>query len=163
MSDVSHRYSPPSSDVGNASEHQSPRLGMLRVVAAFLMLYAGYIATFAVQSQSIVDALLAALLAVTAIGLWLRRQWSQYLVYAISAALVVFWLVQMQSLIARIASDPSFPLPSSVCLLCLELALVFTSSECFAASANKRLQLTAGALMLVVSLWGSVERRTIVL
>jgi hypothetical protein len=100
MSDVSHRYSPPSSDVGNASEHQSPRLGMLRVVAAILMLYAGYIATFAVQSQSIVDALLAALLAVTAIGLWLRRRWSQYLVYAISAALVVFWLVQMQSLIA---------------------------------------------------------------
>jgi hypothetical protein len=71
---------------------------MLRVIAVFLMLYAVYGAALASQSWSIVNALVATWLGLTAIGLWLRKQWSQYLVYAISVALVVFWFVQMQAL-----------------------------------------------------------------
>lgn len=71
---------------------------MLKVIAVFLMLYAVYGATLAFQSWSIVNALVATWLGLTGIGLWLRKQWSQYLVYAISVALVVFWLVQMQAL-----------------------------------------------------------------
>ena len=73
---------------------------MLRAIAVFLMLWAAYVASFVLQYQSVQNALIAAGLAVTAVGLWFRKPWSQYLVYAIAIGLVAFWVVQMHALIA---------------------------------------------------------------
>jgi O-antigen ligase len=73
---------------------------MLRVIAAVLMLWAAYLASFVVQYPSVNNGLIAVGLAVTAVGLWFRKPWSQYLVYATSLGLVAFWLVQMRALIA---------------------------------------------------------------
>ena len=95
---------------------------MIRVIAAFLMCCAVYIAVFVFQTQSIADALLAIGVAVMSVGLWFRQSWSQYLVYAVSLALVVFWFVQMVDLVSL-----GWPYPErsrslvSVAILCVPL------------------------------------------
>lgn len=72
---------------------------MLRLIAAFLMLCAIYIAAFSVQHQSVVHGLVALWVGTAAVGLWLRQPWSQYLIYSISLAILIFWVVQMRSLV----------------------------------------------------------------
>jgi hypothetical protein len=72
---------------------------MIKLIAVFLLCCAAYIATFAFRSHSVVEFLLVLWATATAIGLWLHKQWSQCLVYAISLALVVFSLAQVRALL----------------------------------------------------------------
>jgi CDP-diglyceride synthetase len=97
---------------------------MLRLIAAFLMLWAIYVAVGAAQYRIAVYGLVALWIAVTAVSLWLRKQWSQYLVYCISIAIFIFWIAQMRALVAL-----GWPYPdrsrSIISLLILSVPLTF--------------------------------------
>lgn len=67
----------------------------IKLLAAFLLLFVGYFAWWAVSYVQLFWLLPAAVSLVTGIGLFLRRRWSQYLCFAIALSASVFWLVSV--------------------------------------------------------------------
>lgn len=68
---------------------------IVTLLAAFLLLVAGYFAWWAVSYVQLWCLLPAAVALVTGIGLFHRKRWSQYLWFAIALSASAFWLISI--------------------------------------------------------------------
>ena len=98
-----NRYAPPKARVSDPPEVGSWVTGGLALFFAICSLYFGWTLSYQVSRapppyplpDPALAALVACLGATAAIGLWLQRPWSQWVVYLISTLLIVFcaWYV----------------------------------------------------------------------
>lgn len=65
---------------------------MLRIVAIILIFYAAFSLWSAVAYHTALPLVGGALAAIAAVGVWLRRGWARYTVFAVSSLFVLSWL-----------------------------------------------------------------------
>ena len=68
---------------------------MAKVVAIIFGVYAAYSIWVALGLGSYIPMVGGSLSAIAAIGLWLHKRWSQYIVYVVSALVVAQWLLSV--------------------------------------------------------------------
>lgn len=74
---------------------------VITLLAGLLLAVAGYLAWWAVSFEQFFWLLPAAIALVAAVGLFLRKRWSQYLWFAIALSASGFWLVSVARSTAR--------------------------------------------------------------
>jgi len=65
----------------------------VRILAAFLVIVAGYVAWWSISSAEFLWLVAAGLALVAAVGLFMRKRWGQYLWYLIALTTAVLWVV----------------------------------------------------------------------
>jgi hypothetical protein len=105
----------------------------IRLLAVFLVIVAGYVGWWSITSGQLLWLVAASVALVGAVGLALRRRWSQYLWYLIALSASVLWVVT----VVRIAMSgwPHNDVVSSV------------------------ISLVPGLLLLTVCIFGSIAVR----
>lgn len=78
---------------------------MIKVIASLLALYGTYSLYAVFSGQGYLSIIGAVLALAAALGLWLRKHWSQYFVYVLSAGFVAEWLW----LVCRSVQQKSWP------------------------------------------------------
>jgi hypothetical protein len=88
----------------------------LRLLSGFLVLVAAYLVWWSVVHDHLPWLAGAALMVVAAVGLWMGKNWAEYLWHGIAAATVVLWVV----MVVRVALSGwpySDPLSSVISLI----------------------------------------------
>jgi hypothetical protein len=74
---------------------------MTKVVATVFALYAAYALSAVYAQPSVTGAAFATLTLLAAVGMWMRKPWSQYFVYVVSALVAGQWLWQTGTFVYR--------------------------------------------------------------